>query len=142
MKKIRKIFTSVIFAAVCFMTVIPTSAATNQFSGSLEYRLLDGSKNNKYYTITANKKLTMSGVAYNTTYADVNASPNITYIYCYEGAASGWGTAICKDTVKVGLGGSQSFSASGISTKTKCYMYIYKVEDDGLDLSIGGSLVQ
>lgn len=142
MKKIRRIFTSIVFTAICFMTVIPTSAATNQFNGSLNYRLLDGSKNGKYYTITANKKLTMSGMAYNTTYADISANPNTTYIYCYEGAASGWGTAICKATVKIGRGGTQSFSASGTPTKTKCYMYMYKTEDDGFDLSISGSLVQ
>lgn len=80
MKKIRKIFIGTIFAMICFMTVIPTSAATQEFSGNLNYRLLDGSKNGKYYTIKANKKLTMSGVVENETFADKDAAVNTTYI--------------------------------------------------------------
>lgn len=142
MKKFRKIIVAMSFCVICLVTVIPANAATNQFSGTLNYRLLDGSNNGKYYTITANKKLTMSGNVTCDTCSDAKASVNTTYIKCFEGSASGRGTIICSSTVKVGLHESKSFEASGTPKKTKCYMYIFKTEDDGYNLSIGGTLSQ
>lgn len=144
MTKFRKIFSGILFSVICLATVIPSNAATSKFSGTLNYRLLDGSDkdNNKFYTITANTKLKMSGTASCKTCDDSSATANTTYIYCYEGDASGKGTKICGSTVKVAINESKSFSASGTPKKTKCYMYIFKTEDDGYNLSISGSLVQ
>lgn len=142
MKKIQKIFSGILFAVVCLATVIPANAATNTFSGTLNYRLLDGSANDKYYTITANKTLKMSGSVACKSCDDITANANTTYIRCYEGTASGKGTIICKSTVKVAINEEKSFSASGTPTKSKCYMYIFKTEDDGYNLSISGQLSQ
>lgn len=86
-----KIFLLHAFFVFCLGTVIPASAATNSFSGTLNFRLLDGSSNGKYYTISANKKLTMSGSVSCKKCASNITTPNTTYIQCFEGQASGRG---------------------------------------------------
>ncbi len=142
MKRVQKFLCYMLFFVLCLGTVIPASAATNSFSGTLNFRLLDGSSNGKYYTISANKKLTMSGSVSCKKCASNITTPNTTYIQCFEGQASGRGETICSTTVKVGLNQVKNFSVSGTPKKTKCYMYVFKTEDDGYDLSISGTLKQ
>lgn len=144
MNLMKKVMISTLVIAICCLISLQVNAATYNFGGDLNHRVLDGSSstNNKFYNIQANKKLTISGTARNTTFADITATANTTFIRCFEGNASGKGTIICGTTVTVGLGESKSFSASGTPKKTQCYMYCYKAEDDGYDLNISGTISQ
>jgi hypothetical protein len=118
--------------------MIPTSATSKNFSGSLNLRLLDGSKNGVYYTIPA-ASVSMKGTA-TVKKNDSLGGANATYAYLYTGADSGKGTKICSTSFTLSSG-SKTFSASGKTTKSsKCYLYFFKVEDDGRDLSLSGTL--
>lgn len=150
MKKIRKISNVLAVAGVSlFLFSVDTLAASYNFNGDLNYRLLDGSANNKYYSIGANKSITISGTVKKTGYNSSEVEQNAygqkvgvqkTYINLYEVNNSGKGTAICSTNVSVSSG-SKSFSASGTSKYSgKKYMYIYKPMNDGYDLNISGNI--
>lgn len=109
----------------------------------MEYRVLDGSANNVYYSFGANKSLTMSGSV--KVYATTNygRTPYPTYICCYEKTNSGSGNKICSASVTAKFdGNSYSFSNTGktINKSDKYYIMCYKVEDDGFDIQINGTL--
>ena len=124
-------------------------AASYKIEGSLHYRLLDGSENNKCYTIGANKNVVIAGrvevSGYNAAEVETNAygqkvSTQTTYINLYESNSSGKGVKVCGDTVKVSSG-SIAYVASGTTQfANKKYMYIYKPMNDGYDLEINGSI--
>ena len=124
-------------------------AASYSVSGTLNYRVLDGSKNNKYYSIGKGKDITFSGTVsktgYNSSEVEVNAYGNkvgtqTTYINLYEQTNSGKGVKLCGDSVKVS-DGSKSFKATGKSQyANKKYVYIYKPMNDGYDLKISGKI--
>ena len=78
MKKIRKISNILAVAGVSlFLFSIDALAASYSFNGDLNYRVLDGSANNKYYSIGANKSITISGTVkktgYNSSEVETNA---------------------------------------------------------------------
>ena len=111
--------------------------------------MLDGSENNKCYTIGANKNVVIAGrvevSGYNAAEVETNAygqkvSTQTTYINLYESNSSGKGVKVCGDTVKVSSG-SIAYVASGTTQfANKKYMYIYKPMNDGYDLEISGSI--
>ncbi len=150
MKISRKIL-SVLAVTVCSISLlgIDSLAASSRIRGTLNYRVLDGSANNKFYTIGANKSIKISGsvekIGYNKNEVETNAygqkvGVQTTYLNLYEKTLSGRGNKICSDSVKVSSG-SKQFSATGKSKNSnKKYMYIYKGMNDGYDLSINGTI--
>ena len=138
-----------VFSCVMIIGSVNVFAATASVSGTLNYRMLDGSANGKYYTIGSGKKVSISGTVkktgYNSSEVEKNAYGQLvgtqtTYINLYELNSSGKGVKVCGDTVKVSSG-SQSYSASGTTAYgNKKYMYIYKPMNDGYDLRIEGSI--
>ena len=81
MKKIFKHKSSfaILFLSMLLLGSMAVSAATSNFEGTLDYRVLDGSTNGKYYSFDANKTLTMSGsvTIYDTT--NYIGTPNTVY---------------------------------------------------------------
>lgn len=119
------------------------SAKTESFSGTMNYRVLDGSSNGVYYSFDGKKTLKMSGTVkvYDTT--NYGGTPNTTYVCCYEKTGSGSGNLICDASVTAYYDGtSYSFSDTGttINTSDKYYIMCYKIEDDGFDVKISGTL--
>lgn len=137
-----KIFFCIAFSALSFFMILPTQAASHRFAGTLEHRVLDGSKNGIYYSITPNVGLSISGTVSCNACASHIEHVNPTYVVCMEGASSGRGKIICKATVNVGIYQSEDFTASGVPTTDQCYMYTHKTEDDGYDLAISGEITQ
>lgn len=145
MKKIFKHKSSIgiLFLGMLLSSSMVVSAATSNFEGTLNYRVLDGSTNGKYYSFDANKTLTMSGsvTIYDTT--NYIGTPNTVYILCYEKTLFGQGNKICDTSVTPAYDGqAHSFYATGTTTNTsdKYYIYCHKIEDDGFDLTIKGTL--
>lgn len=119
------------------------SAKTESFSGTMKYRVLNGSSNGVYYSFDGNKSLTMSGTVKVFDTTNYGGNPNTTYICCYEKTKSGSGNKICDASVKAYYDGtSYSFSDTGttINKSDKYYIMCYKTEDDGFDVEISGTL--
>lgn len=127
-----------------FYAVIPARATTHTFSGTLNYRVLDGSANGKYYDITPNRGLAISGTVGGLECFSSSQHINPTYITCMEGKSGGRGTILCEAIVKVGIYEEEEFYAQSVKNPqtSQCYMYTYKIEDDGYDLQISGSITQ
>lgn len=138
----KKVISFVVLLCVCLGAANFANAATSKFSGSLDHRLLNGSDNNAFHKVIAKKKLTMSGTVNCKSCISGNAKVNPTYVECFDANTSGKGTPICKTTVNVGIYETENFSASGYPKTSKCFLYIFKVEDDGYNLWIEGTLKQ
>ncbi len=53
---------TIVTALFCLCAIpMSISAASSEVSGTLKLRMLDGSSNGKYYTIGANKEVSISG---------------------------------------------------------------------------------
>lgn len=118
-------------------------AKSESFSGTMYYRVLDGSSNGKYYSFDGNKTITLSGGVKVIETSNFGGSANTTYICCYEKTGLGGGRKICEaSTVATNDGEWHNFYNTGktINTSDKYYIYCYKVNDDGYDVSISGSL--
>ena len=145
MKKILNRKSNFILALLMMLVFssMAVSAKTEYFSGTMDYRVLDGSSNNVYYSFEANESLTMSGSVkvYDTTNFGGPAYP--TTICCYEKTKSGQGNKICSASVTAKFDGkSYSFSNTGktINKSDKYYIYCYKVNDDGHNIQVDGTL--
>lgn len=146
-KKLGGLFATLCCAILLFGSSALASTAT--FSGTMNYRLIDGSSNEKYYNIDANTNVSLSGKVTVMRYDPDEAEADIyghqvgmqsTYIHLYEGRSSGRGVSVCSASVKVSSG-SKSFSASGKTSKDgDKYLYIYKGVDDGYDVSVSGTI--
>lgn len=139
---IRKIMICMALSVMSICTVFPVRAATYEFGGSLNYRVLDGSENNKFYDVIPNRGLSISGTVSCNSCFSSSQHINTTYILCMEGKPSGKGTEICTATVEVGIDESEDFYASGTPKTSQCYMYTHKIEDDGYNLDIDGKITQ
>lgn len=145
MRKIVKIksgFLMALLTMLLFSSMV-VSAKTESFSGTMNYRVLDGSSNGVYYSFDANQTLKLSGSVkvYDTT--NYGGTPNTTYVCCYEKTGSGLGNLICKASVTADYDGkAYDFSDTGttINTSDKYYIRCYKVQDDGFDVQISGTL--
>lgn len=145
MRKIleRKDGFCIVFLTMLLFSSMVVSAKTESFSGTMNYRVLDGNSNGVYYSFDGNKTLTMSGTVkvYDTT--NYGGMPNTTYVCCYEKTGSGAGNLICDASVKAYYDGtSYGFSDTGttINSSDMYYIMCYKIEDDGFDIEISGTL--
>ena len=145
MRKIVKIKSGFLIALLTMLlfSSMVVSAKTESFSGTMNYRVLDGSSNGVYYSFDANQTLTLSGTV--KVYATTNygGTPNTTYVCCYEKTGAGSKKLICSASVKAyNDGNAYEFSGTGttINTSDKYYIMCYKIEDDGFDVQISGTL--
>lgn len=139
-KKHRFCFALLLTLLICSMNV---SAKSEDFSGTMYYRVLDGSSNGKYYSFNKGETLTMSGTVKVIDTTNYGGTPNATYIYCYEKTSSGKSKEICSDSVTAYYDNTfYNFYATGTTENTsdKYYIMCFKYEDDGFDVEIKGKL--
>lgn len=150
MKKVR-ILASILFTlmiVMCSISSEPVCAGTFclDFKGNLFHRVLDGSKNGKYYALYGGKKVSVIGTAEvtkdpNDSIEWKNTKGNAVEAGLYWASPSGKNPSICKTKFEVDkYDGIVSFSMTGKTEKSgaKYYLCFFKTEDDYIDLSLKG----
>ncbi|WP_242246543.1 hypothetical protein [Bacillus cereus group sp. BfR-BA-01523] len=131
-----KIFS--IITALTLMTcfAIPTLAASSSYSFKMDYRVVDGSKNKQFHTLS-------KGSVY------INGSA---YVYSTDGGAMGpydvkytlyrsaWGSDPSYGTVNGGINKSFSGAYSVDTNSNEYYLFIWKTNDDGQNVKGNGKI--
>ena len=118
-------------------------AKTENFYGTMYYRVLNGAENNVFYSFEGDKNITMSGDIKVIDTTNYGGKPNTKHVCLYEKTRWGQGNKICEDSTVADYDGkAYSFYATGKTTNTsdKYYILCYKAADDGFDIRISGSL--
>lgn len=143
----RKIFKKsnlmILVFSIMLLSPMVVSASSHTFEGTMYYRVLNGSANNRYYSFSANKTMTLSGSVKVIDTDNYGGTPSTTFVCCYEKTDSGSGNKICEDSVVAYYDGNfYSFYDTGttINTSDKYYIMCYKNEDDGFDIQISGTI--
>ncbi|WP_176762238.1 hypothetical protein [Eubacterium oxidoreducens] len=127
--------TSIMMASVGMVTY---AAASSSYSYTMNYRLVDGSKNKQYYTLNGGRiYISGSHHEYSTDKGALKTYNNIYYALYRKRAGADYycGKIICsiKDSPSGIIG-------IGDKTSSKYYLQIYKVEDDGHNIKGSGRL--
>ena len=141
--KINKSYLCILLLVMLLTSSMTVAAQSETFGGTMYYRVLDGGENGIYYSFMGGKIMTLAGSVRVIDTTNFNGTPNTTYIGCYEETGSGSGNLICEDSVRAYYDNTDyRFYAVGttINTSDKYYILCYKIEDDGFDIAISGSI--
>lgn len=151
--KIKK-YGCVVLTLMVLITSFSTMvyASSTKFGADMQQRVVDGKENGKTYSIGAGKTITVSGEMGAYSYSDEDhestsngylCAPQPTYVTLCESNIFGMRTEICRVSKTISaIGSVAKFSCSGTSEhSSKKYLFIYKPLNDGLNMSISGTIV-
>lgn len=131
-------FTLIITCMLLVVLAVPTFAASSKYNFTMNYRVVDGSENGEYHTLSAGKAYIYG------THRQFSSVPNPTgpntINYQLYNATSGNNFGIVK-AIPNSYGEETTVSGtySGLGGGTKYYLFIWRV-DDGRDIKGSGSI--
>lgn len=139
----RKIFTTIIIAALLFTMSVPTFAKSSKFGFTLSNRVVDGSENGKYHSLDGGTYASISGSMVQTGGATETDLKNTIYAELRNKTS---GNSFGVVTLGKPSGGIMRTTFSGTFDErktgggTKYYLIIYRGESDGRTMSGEGTL--
>ncbi|MGM0865409.1 MAG: hypothetical protein ACQEWF_12105 [Bacillota bacterium] len=130
------------FAVVCLLalvTAVPTLAASNSFSFSMSYRVVDGSANGQFHNLkSGSAKINGSHRIFSSDSGAVG--PNTVYYQLYNKTSGNSFGVVSSTPTKDGLLKNFSGTYSGLGGGTSYYLLIYKQADDGRNVKGSGTV--
>ncbi|MBP1970988.1 hypothetical protein J2Z83_003125 [Virgibacillus natechei] len=135
----QKGFTIIILGALLFLFAIPAYAASNSFSFTMEHRVVDGSANGEFMTLSRGSAA-LSGSHYISSSKSGAGGPNqIAYQLCNQTSGNCFG--IIRSTPRDdGLRRSFNGTYTGLGGGTSYYLMIYRGANDGHTISGSGTV--